>query len=171
MKRTFFAILYYVLFARLPSSKFPIIGNISKYFRYICAKNMFKKCGKNVNIERGAYIGKGAKIEIGDNSGIGINARIIGPVEIGNNVMMSPNVMVIANKHGYKNRKIPIMKQGIFEEKIEIGDDVWIGAGAIILPGLKIASGCVIGAGSVVTKSFGDNLVIAGNPAKIIKRR
>jgi maltose O-acetyltransferase len=109
--------------------------------------------------------------EIGNNSGIGINARIIGPVKIGNNVMMSPDIMIIANKHGYKNRKIPMINQGISEEKIEIGDDIWIGARSIILPGVKIASGCVIAAGSVVTKSFGPNLVIAGNPAKIIKKR
>ena len=63
----------------------------------------------------------------------------------------------------------PIHLQGLSSKGIKIGDNVWIGSGVIILDGVKIGSSTVIGAGSVVTKSFNNNLLIAGNPAKIIR--
>ena len=66
--------------------------------------------------------------------------------------------------------KIPIRLQGTSHKGIIVGDNCWIGAKATILDGVRIGNGCVIAAGSVVTKSFPDNVIIAGNPAKIIKK-
>lgn len=72
-------------------------GKISKKIRYSLCKNIFKYCGKNVNIERLAWFGTGKDIEIGDNSGIGINAKVYNNVKIGKNVMMGP-MSFIKNK-------------------------------------------------------------------------
>ena len=61
-----------------------------------------------------------------------------------------------------------VARTQLSEEKVSIGDNVWIGANAIILPGVAIGNNCIIGAGSVVTKSFPSNCIIVGNPAKIL---
>lgn len=85
-------------------------------------------------------------------------------IELGRNCLFAPGVKFISSNHGLMDRK----KENA--PPIRIGDDVWIGAGAIILPGVQLGDRCTVGAGSVVTKSFPEQgLVIAGNPAKVIR--
>ena len=85
-------------------------------------------------------------------------------IKIGKNFLFGPGVKLISSNHDFKNKNIPQKTDPII-----IGDDVWIGANAIILPGVVIGDNCIIGAGSVVTKSFTKSgSIIAGNPAKII---
>lgn len=85
-------------------------------------------------------------------------------IELGRNCLFAPGVRIISSNHQLIDRK----KEDA--PPVRIGDDVWLGAGAIILPGVVLGDGCTVGAGSVVTKSFpGQGLVIAGNPAKVIK--
>ena len=86
--------------------------------------------------------------------------------------MMGPYVKMYVQNHNFSRTDIPMNQQGNSPVRpIVIGDDVWIGANVIILPGVSIGTGCVIGAGSVVTKSLPEYSVVAGNPAKIIKNR
>lgn len=92
------------------------------------------------------------------------NARIT----IGENCLISYAVHIRTDMHKYKNKSVPINKQGFDEKNIEIGNDVWIGYGVQIMPGVKIADGCVIGAGAVVTKSTEPYCVYAGIPARKI---
>jgi acetyltransferase-like isoleucine patch superfamily enzyme len=67
---------------------------------------------------------------------------------------------------------IPMMEQGVYsEDPVVIGDDVWLGAGAMVLDGVKIGKGCIVGAGAVVTKNLPDYAVAVGVPAKILKNR
>lgn len=87
-------------------------------------------------------------------------------IEIGSNVWWGPNVGIISANHDPKN-----MTGHIKEKPIVIGDNVWIGMNSVILPGVSLGNGVIVGAGSVVTKSFPDNVIIAGNPAKIIKNK
>jgi len=95
----------------------------------------------------------------------GCYIQAINGIKIGENFLFAPGVKIISANHQVNNLEI-----SEFSDKIIIGNNVWIGANAIILPGVKIGNNCIIGAGSVVTKSFSDDyLVIAGNPAKIIK--
>ena len=170
MKQIIGLLLYNFLGIYLPESTYPILGKSSKCFRRFCTNLILKKCGKNINIERGAKFSR--RIEIGDNSGIGINARINGKVIIGNNVMMGPNCVIYTVNHCHDRTDIPMILQGNeIERLVIIGSDVWIGANVIILPGVKIGNGVIIAAGSVVTKSVDDYKVIAGNPAIIIRNR
>lgn len=92
--KTICLILYYGFARFLPTSYTPIVGKPSKWIRYQLCRNIFAKCGKNVNVERGAFFGSGSLIEIGDNSGIGVNCHIPSNTKIGNNVMMTPGRVV-----------------------------------------------------------------------------
>ena len=161
--------LLYLGASHLPESFFWInIGQ--KQIRAFCGKLILSKCGKDVNIEKGAAFP--SSVELGDNSGIGIRAQINGKVMIGKNVMMGPDVCVYAINHAFNRVDIPMNFQGFAPEKpVVIGDDVWIGARVIILPGVRIGTGAVIGAGAVVTKDVPDYAVVGGNPARILKMR
>lgn len=159
----------YFFASKMPESWTKIqIGQ--KALRGLCGKLILEKCGKNVNIEKGAIFP--SSVEVGDNSGIGYNARINGKVVIGNDVMMGAYVSIFARNHKFSDISIPMNRQGFEEEyPVIIGDDVWIGANVIILPGVKIGKGSVIGAGAVVTKDVEEYTVVGGNPAKVLKKR
>lgn len=167
-------ILWYVFFnffaKHLPVSYKPYALG-SKWIRYFICKHLFAKCGKNVNVEHGAEIGSGKRIEIGDNSGIGINCVVQSAI-IGKNVMMGSDVVFIHANHKFDNPNCLMRGSGHIDVgPVIVGDDVWIGTRSIILPGRKIGNGSIIGAGSVVTKDVPDYAIVAGNPAKIIRYR
>lgn len=143
----------------------------SKQIRAFCAKLMFDKCGKHVNIERGAFLASGKEIEIGTNSGIGINCRIAGPLYIGSDVMMAPNVTIVTQNHKISDLTVPMRLQTAPKEKVTINDDVWIGANVIILPGVTVGKGSVLAAGAIVTKDVPEYAIVGGNPARVIKYR
>lgn len=170
IKKYFFLILYRSFAQYLPSSA---RSKFSKKIRYNCCKHIFKRIGKNVNIERRAFFCKGFKIEIGDNSGIGINCYVPEDIIIGKNVMMGPNVYFFGGTtHKFDRIDIPMNKQGRVKcKQVIVEDDVWIGRNAIINQGRKIAKGSIIAAGAVVTKDFPEYSIIGGNPANIIRLR
>ena len=162
--------LYYCFARFLPAST-------NRYFRWcrgvrgFFASKCFDKCGKNVNVEKGADLGDGSGIVIGDNSGVGVNCSIHGPLTIGNNVMMGPEVVILTSSHNFDNIYIPMLKQGSSIKSVVIGNDVWIGTRSIILPGVKIGNGVIIGAGAVVTKDIPDYAIVGGVPARVIRFR
>ena len=159
--------LYKMFASWLPISQ---RSKLSKKLRRFFAKRVISKIGKNVNIERGACFGPG--LEIGDNSGVGINCEIYGPVKIGNNVMMGPEVVIYTSGHKHDRVDVPMIEQGSEESRaVTIGNDVWIGRRAIIMPGVTIGNGCIIGAGAVVTKDVPDYSIAGGVPARVIKSR
>ena len=149
------------------------MGKFWKYLRYVCVKNTFKKCGINVNVEKGAYFGNGKCVEIDDYSGIGENCLIPSNIKIGKYVMMGPEVIIYNTSHRFENTEIPMYSQGsIFSQPLIIDDDVWIGTRVIILPNVKwIGKGSIIGAGAIVTRDVPDFAIVGGNPAKIIRYR
>lgn len=94
-----------------------------------------------------------------------------GGLKIGNFVRIAAHVVVIPGNHVFADANVPIAKQGVKREGITIEDDVWIGAHATILDGVRIGRGTVVAAGAVVTKSFEPYSIIAGVPATLIGRR
>lgn len=161
--------LYYLIAKHLPESHSIFSLGISGKIRTLLTRGIIDSCGKSVDIEKNAKFSP--HIKIGHHSGLGINSLIQENVEIGNYVMMGPNVSIYTKNHKTSLEK-PMIFQG-FEEakKVIIKDDVWIGSNVIILPGVTIESGAIIGAGSVVTKDVLKNTIVAGSPAKVIKER
>ncbi|MDH5433341.1 MAG: sugar O-acetyltransferase [Gammaproteobacteria bacterium] len=132
-------------------------------------KSLFSACGQKVFIEPGFYCDYGDKITIGHNVFFNINATLLdgGKIAIGDDCLIGPNVQILTINHA--TNPTERLKKENFADDVLIGNNVWIGAGAIILPGVTIADGCVIAAGSVVTKSTEANSLYAGNPAKFKK--
>lgn len=169
MKKIFLGIYYvaYLMCKYLPRSSAKLSGGVLRSF---FAKKIIESAGKNINIEKGATFSR--RLSIGNNSGLGVNCQAQGTVRIGDNVMMGPDVLIYTTNHEYGNIDVPMQQQGYQPEKpVSIGNDVWIGARVIILPGVHIGDGCVIGAGAVVTKDVPAYCVCAGNPAKVVKER
>ena len=167
LKKKICYVMYKATAAWLPISQ---RSELSKKLRAFWAKRIAFKMGKNVNIERNAFFTP--QLKIGDNSGVGINCEVYGPVTIGKNVMMGPEVIVYTQGHRHDNAEIPMREQGNDDIKpVSIGDDVWIGRRAMIMPGVSIGHGCIIGAGAIVTKDVPDFCVVGGVPAKILYYR
>ena len=134
------------------------------------------KIGKS-NIHPTTIIREGEHVTIGDNCLINHNCLIqagkspAGYIKIGNSVHTGVNVMMMAFNHGFYTRDIPTKEQDYFEAPIIINDDVWIGAGSIILSGVTIGKGAIIAAGAVVNKDAPDYAIVGGVPAKVLKYR
>jgi len=127
--------------------------------------------GKNSTIEDFSTINNGVgDVIIGDNTLIGMSNVIIGPVNIGNNVIFAQNIVVSALNHQYTDVNVPIHKQQVIVSPIIIEDDCWIAANAVITAGVTIGKHSVVAGGAVVTKNIPPYSVAAGNPAKVIKQ-
>lgn len=132
--------------------------------------------GQKVRIYPGLRVeleGENPKITIGNNVSIGQDCHFVsssGNLVIGNNVVISGNVLITNCDHNYKEIGTFLYNQGLKNQETKIGDNSFIGYGAVILAGTTIGKQCVIAANSVVRGDFGDYCVIAGSPAKIVKK-
>lgn len=130
--------------------------------------------GRNTIIECTGVIRElGESLIIEDNVGIAANTFISmrGSIKISKNTIMGPGVSIHAENHNFTNIDIPVRKQGVTRQGIEIGEDCWIGAKTVILDGVKIGKSVIIAAGSVVNKDINDYEIVGGIPAKVIKSR
>ena len=109
-------------------------------------------------------------VMIGNHTRIGLHNTIIGPVTIGNHVNLAQGITVTALNHNFSDAEKRIDEQGVNTTPVVIGDDIWIGANAVILPGVTIGSHSVVAAGSVVTKDVPPHSLVTGVPAKIIRQ-
>jgi acetyltransferase-like isoleucine patch superfamily enzyme len=127
--------------------------------------------GSKSIIEDFATINNGVgDVSIGNNTGIGLSNVIIGPVKIGNYVMLAQNIVISGLNHGYEDVTMPPRVQKVVTKQITIEDNVWIGANCVVTAGVTIGKHAVIGAGSVVTKNIPEFSVAVGNPARVIKK-
>ena len=136
--------------------------------RYELAKQLFGGIGKNLWLQPPFFCDYGKNITFGDSVFLNFNCVIldVAKVNIGSYIFMAPNVQIYTAAHPLdwqERRKVE------FGKPITIGDDVWIGGGAIICPGITIGSRSVIGAGAVITKNVPAGVTVIGNPGRVIK--
>lgn len=179
------------IYVERPGSKEYILQILRYGFTFTCIKEIFYltayyiinhvKGLKHISVGPGTRIRPtvlmrdAERIKIGKNCTINHNnilwagkksARIV----MGNHVMTGPGVQIYAFNHGME-RQSPMINQAFTEQEVSIGDDVWIGGGTIILPGVNIGSHVVIAAGSVVTKDLPSDSICRGVPASVISFR
>ncbi len=132
-------------------------------------KELFGSMGENVWMEPPIHMSYGINTTVGNHVYINFNFTVVDDykVMIGNNVMFGPNVTIAVTNHPLH----PELRRegGMYALPVVIEDDVWIGSGAIIVPGVTIGKGSVIGAGSVVTRNIPANVIAVGNPCKVLR--
>lgn len=109
-------------------------------------------------------------VMIGDHTRIGLHNTIIGPVIIGSHVNLAQGITVTALNHNFEDSEKRIDEQGVSTSTVIIEDDIWIGANAVVLPGVTIGHHSVVAAGAVVTKDVPPHSLVVGVPAKVIKQ-
>ncbi|MCK6391357.1 MAG: acyltransferase [Azonexus sp.] len=130
--------------------------------------------GDEVNLNQGVYLGAfGSHFIVGDRTQFNRNALVDGrgSVRIGKDVLVGPGAQLISYQHRFADRDQPINRQGLDLKEIVVEDDVWIGAGAIVLAGVTLGRGSIVGAGAVVTKSCPPFSILGGVPARVIGQR
>jgi acetyltransferase-like isoleucine patch superfamily enzyme len=143
------------------------------FLRGLLCRLLFISCGKSLLIYPDVYMAFSHKISAGNqvsiNTGVHIDAQ--GGLKIGNCVMIGPNCVIATIGHGYKRLDIPMVQQPFDLAEIIIEDDVWIGASAVLSPGVRIGKGSIIAAGAVVVKDVPPYSVFGGVPAKLLWKR
>lgn len=132
-------------------------------------KELLGKTGNSIMIEPPFHCDYGWNIEVGENFFANYNLTVldVGKVKIGDNAQIAPNVSIYTAGHPiHADSRNSGYEYGI---PVTIGDNVWIGGNAVILPGVVIGNNVVIGAGSVVTKNIPDHMIAAGNPCRVIR--
>lgn len=147
-------------FARSPSK-----GNLKRL------KGLFQQCGEQLVIESGFYCDYGDGIRFGDRIFININCTMLDnpldvapSITIGDDCLIGPNVQLLAVTHDV-DPTLRLAHKYNYSDNITLGNNVWLGAGVIVLAGVQVADNVVVGAGSIVTKNLAANGVYAGNPA------
>ena len=131
-------------------------------------RDLFGKGGDTVWMQPPFYCDYGQNIELGERVFFNFNCIVLDvcPVKIGDFTLFGPAVQIYTPLHPFNAEQ---RRREEYGKAIEIGSDVWVGGGAIILPGVRIGSRAVIGAGSVVTRDVPEGVFAAGNPCRVIR--
>lgn len=137
--------------------------------RLAVAKRLLGRCGEKVVLTQGFYCDYGSNIEVGENFYVNYGVCILDvcKVTIGKNCLIAPQVGIYTACHPIDcATRISGLEMG---KPITIGDNCWIGGRAVINPGVTLGDNVIVGSGAVVTRSFPSNVIVAGNPARIIR--
>ena len=131
-------------------------------------RQLFAKGGDTVWMQPPFFCDYGGNIELGERVFFNFNCVVLDvcPVQIGSFTLFGPGVQILTPMHPLN---ADLRRKQEYGKPIVIGSDVWVGGGALILPGVKVGSRAVIGAGSVVTRDIPDNVFAAGNPCRVIR--
>ena len=131
------------------------------------------RIGKNVIFYPGVWIAPGKNLVVGDDVDFALDVIVTtsGGVEIGDRTLIGYRAQILSSNHRIPDNRSQIFNSGHEYKKVTIGKDVWIGANAIILPGIEVGEGAVVAAGSIVTKNVAPFTIVGGNPAQLIKQR
>jgi maltose O-acetyltransferase len=156
---------YYLIASHLPDLAFPG-GRVFNKIRCATLRAILPAFGQGNEIDSRVYVGDGSDISIGSSCQINRGCRL-DRVSIGNSVMLGPDVIVIGQLHHSEDLEVPMASQGKYTKApTTIDDDVWIGARAILMPGVAVARGAIVGAGDIAAYH-----VVGGVPARKIRRR
>ena len=167
--KSFIFFIYY----KLPN--YPSYPKIYKYFesyRRLVHKRFFKSFGEKSVLRDNVQFNHMENITLGTNCIIGANSILNASdtIDIGNDFLGGPELIIYTAEHGIKNNGIPFHKQLNKHAPVSIGNNVYIGARVIILKGITIGDNIVVGSGSIVTSNLESNAIYAGNPSKLIKK-
>lgn len=163
-------LLYHFVAQHLPRSNVPWSFG-SKRIRNRVVRGFLPDVHPSANIERRAEIAT-TGVTVGARSGIGVHSSVQGPTRIGADVMMGPECRIYTVGHSFSDRNLSMREQGSTPARpVVIEDDVWIGARVMVMPGTTIGQGSVVAAGSVVTRDVEPYSVVAGVPARLVRRR
>jgi virginiamycin A acetyltransferase len=170
----------FFIWERLPFSEYSTFTAISQllatvpgvfgiYLRRVWYRQTLKKCGDNITVDWMAVL-RTRDAVVGNRCTFGVYSWV-GLAQVGDDVMTGSHVVITSgsNQHSYIRRDLPMRAQQGIKKMVVIGDDVWIGTNAIVMK--DVSQGTVVGAGSIITKTFPPFQVIAGNPASVIKAR
>jgi maltose O-acetyltransferase len=169
-KRRLSLLLYYGFAKFLPGLEFPL-GGLWRAIRAACVGGFIQYAGERIDVEPRVYLADGRYVRIGDHCEINAGTQIFG-ADIGNDVMLGPEVIILCRNHEFRDPDQAPRLQGESQpEPPVIEDGAWLGARVIVLPGRRIGTGAVVGAGSVVSRDVEPYSVVAGNPAAVIGSR
>ena len=129
---------------------------------------LFGKGGETVIMQPPFYCDYGSNIELGERVFFNFNCVVLDvcPVRIGDFTLFGPAAQILTPMHPFN---ASLRRKQEYGKPVEIGSDVWVGGGALILPGVRVGSRTIIGAGSVVTRDIPDGVLAAGNPCRVIR--
>lgn len=166
-----------LFFLEMESLLFGIFGLVPTVLgvalRAALLRIMALRCDGFAWIQPGVIIVHSDRLSVGTNFGVNSHCYIngVGGIEIGNFVLIGSNVTISSGMHPIDGRDKPVFARQSVPKRIVIENDVWIGAGAVIMPGIRLAKGTVVGANSVVTKDTEEYSVVVGAPARKIRTR
>ena len=149
-------------------------GELGFHWRARYIPRYFAAAGEDIRIHEGVRFRGVHKITCGDRVEIGVDnfLQASGGLTLGNRVMLGPGVMIWTVNHRFTDPDVPIAEQGYDYDPVVIEDDVWIGAGSFIMPGVHLPRGCIVSARSVVAKKrYTPWSILAGYPARVIGKR
>lgn len=145
-------------------------GSVGVGARMLVYPFVFRNCGSGLFMKENSVIKFPERIDIGDNVGINDHCWLSGDggISIGSDSRLGPNVTVVSFEHRIDDRERSIKSQGKEYDPVTIGEDVWVGASAVVTAGTTIGDGAVIGAGAIVTRDVPEYAIAVGNPAEVV---